>query len=558
MNPVQLLPFLLAAVSGFRADVDRFLEAEFRLFPERATHAGDHRFDDRLSDLSASGVEARLRHAAMWKERFARIEPKGLPPAEAADREWAMSWLDGELLEADLRSHERNPNLYVPTAAVNALMVRDFAPPEERLRSIAARERAALANLAAARQNLKPARVPRVSVEIALDQMPSTLSFFRKDVPAAFASVPAGPSRKSFEEANAALLAALESYESWLRKELLPAASGKIAIGAPAFSRMIAAHDMVDEPLDRLEEIGDTELARLLAQFRETAARIDASRDARAVFEAIAKSHPSAQEVVPGVRAQMEEIRGFVAAHRIATIPSESRPTVRETPPFQRATTFASMDVPGPFEKKEEAFFHVTLPDPSWPAERSEQLLQFYSAPSISDLIVHEAYPGHFIQFLHARRLTDPLRSVLFSGANAEGWALYSEEMMLEEGLRGDDPKYRLAQIQMALQRACRYLVAIRMHTKGMSLEDAAAFFEKNAMMTPNNARVEARRGTQDPGYLRYQLGKLMIRKLRDDVKKKEGAAFDLSRFHDRFLDEGAVPVKLIRRAMLGSDAPQL
>jgi uncharacterized protein (DUF885 family) len=201
----------------------------------------------------------------------------------------------------------------------------------------------------------------------------------------------------------------------------------------------------------------------------------------------------------------------------------------------------------------------VTLPDPAWPKEKQEQLLAFYSPPTISDTSVHEVYPGHYVQFLNNRLNHDLVRAIYDSGADSEGWALYCEQMMLDAGLHNKDPRFRLAQLQMALMRACRYLVAIRMHTRGMTVAQATAFFEKNAYQTHHNAEVEGLRGTDDPGYLRYQLGKLMILKLREDLRRKEGAAFNLGEFHDAFLNEGAIPVPLIRRAMLGpSSGPPL
>jgi uncharacterized protein (DUF885 family) len=220
-----------------------------------------------------------------------------------------------------------------------------------------------------------------------------------------------------------------------------------------------------------------------------------------------------------------------------------------------RATTFASMDSPGPFEKSTEAYFYVTLPYPGWTREKQEQLLAFFSPPAISDVSVHEVYPGHYVQFLVNRLNRDLVRAIYHSGANAEGWALYCEEMMLDAGLHNNDAKFRLAQLQQALLRACRYLAAIRMHTRGMTVIEATAFFEQNAYQTHHNAEVEALRGTDDPGYLRYQLGKLMILKLREDLRRKQGAAFSLSRFHNAFLSQGAIPVHLIRRAMLGESA---
>ena len=545
--------------AGFRLEVKRFIEEDSRLHPERATDEGEHRFDDRVTDWSAEGGRRRLEHALAWRKTFSSIAAGTLSPHEEADREWLLARIDGPVLrETDWKTARVNPGSYLPTAAIYGLIKRDFAPAAERMRLATAREHASLANLAAARAMLTPQETPKVSVDIALRQMPGTLSFFRNDLPAAFASVPDGPEKKAFAAQNALLIEAIASYEKWLREDLAPRAEGHFAIGAAVYQRMLADDDMVDTPLSVLEDAGKKELDRLLAQFRETAAKIDPAKPAAEVYEAMARRHPRADQIIPAVKAGLEDLRAFVVTHRLATLPSEVRPIVQETPPFARATSFASMDTPGPFEKATQAYFNVTLPDPSWKPEQAEQLLEFFSAPSISNFSAHEVYPGHYTQFLNNRLNPDSVRALFASGANAEGWALYCEEMMLDQGLHGDDPSYRLAQIQAALQRACRYLAGIALHTEGMTVDEAAAFFQKNAFMTPHNAMVEALRGTQDPGYLRYQLGKLMIVRLRDEMKAREGAAFDLGRFHDAFLKEGAIPLALIRRELLGSDGPAL
>ena len=424
--------------------------------------------------------------------------------------------------------------------------------------AVTARETAALHNLAVARVNLKPQRTAKVTVDIVLDDMPGMVAFLQQDVPSAFAPIPSGPAKTAFLKANAKLVAAVRDYTQWLKNDFAPHATGDYAIGREAFRRMLADQEMVDTSLVDLEGVGEEELVRLQAEFAKTAHQIDPNHNPSEVAAALNREHPDTDHVIPTVTAGLAAIRDYVVAHHLATIPSEVPPLVRETPPSMRATTFASMDTPGPFEKSTEAYFYVTLPDPSWPQDRREQLLEFFSPPLISDDSVHEVYPGHYVQFLNNRLNPDKIRALYSSGANFEGWALYCEQMMLDEGLHNGDPKYRLAQLQMALMRACRYLVGIRMHTKGMTVEQAKTFFEMNAYLTPNNARVEALRGTEDPGYLRYQLGKLMILKLREDVRKKEGAAFDLGKFHDAFLKEGAIPIRLIRRSMLGSDGPLL
>jgi len=543
----------------FRAQVTKFVEAEMRLYPERATRLGDHRFDRRVDDLSAHGIDGVVRHAKKWLALFGADDPKSLSSANEADREWLLAHLDGELLWTEqVRSYQRDPGLYLPTASVNGLIKRAFAPGEARMLSVTAREVAALSNLGAARRNLKPPLTPKVYVEITLQQMPATIAFFNKDVPLAFAKVADGPDKQAFAKANASLIAAIEDYTQWLKNDLMPKASGDFAIGAAAYRRMLSDADMVDIPLDKLEEIGVNELRRLRDEFQMTAILIDPNRSPAEVMESLTRVHPDTAQVLPTVAAGLASIRAYVVAHHIATVPSDVLPMVQETPPYARATTFASMDSPGPFEKTTEAFYYVTLPDPSWPAAKKEQLLAFYSAPSISNTSVHEVFPGHYVQFLNNRSNPDIVRLVFGSGADIEGWALYCEQMMIDEGLHDGDPKYRLAQLQDALLRACRYLVGIRMHTQGMTVDQAAKFFEDNAYQKPHNAMVEALRGTTDPGYLRYQLGKLMILKLREDVRKQRGAAFDLGKFHDAFLKQGAVPIKLIRRAMLGSDGPVL
>jgi uncharacterized protein (DUF885 family) len=545
---------------AFQGTVKRFIEEELTIFPERATALGDHRFDARLDDDSAAGIARIISHADRWAKIFRAFDRKSLSPNTEADREWLLANIDGELLRTEsLRSYERDPGIYLPTRAVNELIKRNFAPAEVRMRSVTAREKAAIANLRAARANLRAEYVPQVAIGIVLQQMPATLTFFKTSIPQAFDKVPDGPDRKALRGANSHAISAIDDYGRWLRTVLRPRAHGTYAIGADAFQRMIYDEDMVDTPWNKLEQLGEIELRRLQEQFAATARLVDPQHSAAEVASALGRDHPAANQVIPSVSAGLGSIRAFVVSHDLVRIPSQVEPIVAETPPYMRATTFASMDSPGPFERTSEAYFYVTLPDSGWPEEKQEQLLAFYSPPNISDTSVHEVYPGHYVQFLVNRLNPDLVRRIYHSGADAEGWALYCEQMMLDAGLHNGDPKFRLAQLQMALLRACRYLVAIRMHTRGMTVAQATIFFENNGYQNHHNAEVEALRGTDDPGYLRYQLGKLMILKLRKDLKCKQGAAFSLSKFHNDFLSEGAIPVPLIRRAMLGaSSAPAL
>jgi uncharacterized protein (DUF885 family) len=538
----------------FRAAVAEFIDREMRLSPESATEDGDHRFDGRLSDYSPAGIRAKIRHAQNWKARFLNWRGALSAPNEA-DREWLAAVADGELLwNQELKFYRSAPGIYLPTEAIDSLIKRDFAPLSSRMVSVTSRERAALRNLAQARVNLKSVSTSKVAIDITLEQMAGTIDFFRHDVPAVFAGLPASASKRAFLSANHRLIAAIAGYQLWL-KGFRASAAGGIRLGPHAFGRMLADEDMVDAPPARLEQLGREELARVQEQFKQTAARIDRRLPPAQVFKNLSSHHPESAELIADVGAGLTQLRTFVIEHHLATVASAQEPLVRDTPPFARATTFASMDTPGPLEKKAlAAYFYVTLPEPSWPASRVEQLLEFFSPPAISNTSVHEVYPGHFIQFLDNRNNPDLVRSLFYSGANVEGWAFYCEQMMLDEGLHGDAPEYRLVQLQMALQRICRYLVAIAMHTGSMTVPQAAQFFRVNAYMPANNAMMEALRATQDPGYLRYQLGKFMILKLREDVRRRQGAAFKLGKFHDAFLEQGGLPIKLIRRAMLGSD----
>ncbi|HYL59308.1 MAG TPA: DUF885 family protein, partial [Candidatus Acidoferrales bacterium] len=349
-----------SADAGFEARVAEFVESEMRLYPQFATALGDHRFDNEIDNLSARGIGEIVAHARKWSKVFGGIDVKALSPAHEADREWLLAHLDGELpWNEQLRNYERDPGMFLPTAAVNGLIKREFAPLDQRMRSVTAREIAALKNLQAARKNLKPARTPKIAIEIALQQMPATQAYFKHDVPEAFAKVGDGADKRAFVSANANLAAAIEGYAQWLKADLEPKAAGEYAIGADAYRRMLNDADMVDIPLDRLEQVGEDELARLQNEFTKTAAQIDSKHSPADVVRSLAQLHPSATEVLPTVAAGLADLRDYVVGHHLASVPSNVLPLVRETPPYMRATTFASMDSPGPFEKTSEAFFYV-------------------------------------------------------------------------------------------------------------------------------------------------------------------------------------------------------
>jgi uncharacterized protein (DUF885 family) len=267
----------------------------------------------------------------------------------------------------------------------------------------------------------------------------------------------------------------------------------------------------------------------------------------------LAADHPAPDQLLKTTQDMLDSLRRFIDEKGLVTIPSKVPARVEETPPFMRAVTSASMDTPGPFETQAtEAFYNMTLPDPSWPAPRREQFMRQWYIPAIANVSVHEVYPGHYLQFLFAPQFPTRVRKVFGANSNIEGWAHYCETMMLDEGFHDGDPRYRLAQLQDALLRDVRFIVGIKLHSQEMSVEEAQEMFEREAYEPAPVALAEARRGTSDPTYGYYTLGKLMILKLRDDVKTKRGASFSLRAFHDEFLKMGPLPLPLVRRAMLG------
>jgi uncharacterized protein (DUF885 family) len=385
------------------------------------------------------------------------------------------------------------------------------------------------------------------------------VSFFEKDVPKAFQAVTDKELSAEFGRANQGVLAALHSYETWLKNDLLPRSQGDFRICAENYRKKLLYDEMVDVPLDRLLEIGYQDLHRNQAEFKRVAAEIDPKRTPQQILESLERDHPSSDKLLQSFRDVLGGLRSFIEQHHIVTVPSPVPPILEETPPFMRALTTASMDTPGPYEKiAKEAFFNVTLPDPHWSARQAEEYLQDFNRGVIISTATHEAYPGHYVQFLWLQNIPSKVRKLLGCSSNAEGWAHYSEQMMLDEGFGNGDSKLRLGQLQDALLRDVRYIAGIQMHTGKMTLEEATDLFVKEGYQPRPIAEKEAKRGTADPTYLVYTLGKLEILKLRDDYKKMKGSQYKLQEFHDAFMKQGTAPIKIVRRALLGNDSAVL
>jgi uncharacterized protein (DUF885 family) len=559
------------AATSFRSLADEyFMQVTFKYGPTGGTLAGFHQFDNLLEDYSRAGVEQEIAALHAYQTKFDAVPAAHLDQNTRADLEIVRDNIRGNLLELEtVRGWEKNPDNYSSgiSGSAFALMERKFAPADDRLRSLIAREKLMPAVFTEARKNLK--NPPRVYTEIALEQLPDIISFFEKDVPEAFADAKDPATIAEFHKTNASVIAALQDYEKWLKADLLPQSHGDFRIGAETFSKKLLYDDMVDTPLDKLLTIAYADLHRNQAEFERIAKQIDPTKTPQQVLAELAGIHPDPDKLLQAFHDRFEGEIGFIRSHHIITIPSDVQPTLEETPPFMRATTQASMDSPGPFEKNSTtAYFNVTLPEKDWtPAHIAEHMAAF-NVGTIVSTSVHEAYPGHYVQFLWTNHTQlSNVRKLIYSNTNVEGWAHYCEQMMLDAGFAqpGTGAKderearlIRLGQLQDALLRDARFIVGIKMHTGQMSLDQARNFFVKEGYQSRSIGDVETKRGTSDPTYLYYTLGKLQILKLRADVEKKEGANFSLQKFHDDFMRQGGAPIKIVRRAMLGDDSPTL
>ena len=542
----------------------------FKFNPSAGTAAGFHQYDTQLEDYSKASLDQQITTLKNFQKVIAKFDPLQLSAATRVDHTLVLNDIKARLLSLEnIRSWEKNPDIYSSgvTNSIFVIMARTFAPPAERLKSVIARENQVPAVFQAARQNLK--NPPPIYVDVALEQIPGLINFFKKDVPEAFKDVKDQALLAQFHVVNQKVMDELKSYGQWMEKDLKPQAHGDFRIGADNYNKKLLYDEDIDIPLARLLEIGMANLRQNQQAFKETAAKLDPNKTPREILAELEKDHPAPDKLLQTFRDTLGGLKDFLSQDHIVRLPSEVLPIVEETPPFARALTFASMDTPGPFEKvAKEAFFNVTLPEPTWTKQQIEEHMAGFNRGTVISTAVHEVYPGHYTQFLWVPYAPSKVRKLLGCSSNAEGWAHYSEQMTLDEGY-GRTPgvdqdhdtaflKLRLGQLQDALLRNARYIVGIQMHTGAMTFDQGVEFFEKEGYQSHMNGLRETKRGTSDPTYLYYTLGKLEILQLREDYKKKMGAAFSLEKFHNEVLKQGFPPIKLLRQVMIGDNSPVL
>ncbi len=557
MNGMKWIALLVASVSVMSAQsafdglVDRYFQEDFHLNPSFATASGIHKpYDAQLEDYSRAGIDRQIALDSRYLPLFEKMP-------QTDDRDWMISHLHANLLaNQQIRQWEKNPDIYSsgPTGSIFSLISRKFAPPEERMRDVIAREKQMPPVFEAAKANLK--NPPRIYTEIALEQLPGIEGFYANDVPAAFTAVKDPALLAEFKQTNQATIRNLKQYEQWMRADLLPRSHGDFRIGADNFHKKVAYEEMVDLPLDRLLAIGYANLQENQQQLVALCKTIDPNKTPQQIAARFQKDYPAPDQLLQTFRNTLSGLIDFIHQNKIIEIPSTVRPILEETPPFLRAVTTASMDAPGPYEKvATEAYFNVTLPEKSWSKERTAEFMTAFSRGTIISTAIHEAYPGHYVQLLWFQRVQSEVRKLVGSNSNIEGWAHYCEQMMIDQGYGNNDPELRFGQLLDALLRNCRYIVGIEMHTGKMSYEQGIEFFMRNGYMSHDYAERETKRGTADPTYLYYTLGKLEILKLRKDYQAKMGANYSLEQFHTKFVQQGGVPIKLVRHAMLPGDS---
>jgi uncharacterized protein (DUF885 family) len=423
---------------SFRQLADEyFSQVTFRFGPTSGTLAGFHQYDSQLEDYSRAGVEREVAALKDFEAKFDAVDESKLDESTQGDLEMVRNQIRGDLLGLEvIRGWEKNPDVYSSgiTGSAFSLMERKFASPDDRLRSLIAREKQMPAGLMAAHENLK--NPPRIFTEIALEQLPDIISFFENDVPQAFSDAKDPATIAEFHKTNAAVIAALTDYEQWVKTDVLPRSHGDFRLGAETYSKKLEYDEMVTTPLPKLLEIAYADLHKNQAEFARIAKEVDPTKTPKQVLAELAADHPAPDKLLQAFHDRFDSEIGFINAHHIITIPSTVQPVLEETPPFMRATTQASMDPPGPFETHSTtAYFNVTLPEKDWTQQRVSEYMAAFNVGTLVSTSVHEAYPGHYVQFLWMKNSDmSKVRKLITSNTNVEGWAHYCEQMMLDEG----------------------------------------------------------------------------------------------------------------------------
>lgn len=528
--------------------------------PVLAAATGIHAWDGQLEDYSAPALFAECNAIKAFQARLEKIPALELRLSDTFDYQILSSNMNARLLELEqIRSYERNPQVYNDLISTGLLQIAmfEYTPADSRIRHLIAKENLVPRLLDSARANMhKPSAV---FLKVGIDSFKGTLSFVLTDLPRAFASVKDPKLQSEFKKSTKTAAEAIAKYIKHLQGTK-PDPTATFAIGTQNYEAKLKYDEGIDVPVDVLLKIAERELAKTQQDFRKTAGLIDRKRQPLEVWAEIQRDHPKAGTLVEEAQKQLDTLARFIEEKKIVTLQRAASPVVAPTPDFMRWSS-ASMWTPGPFESRRlPARYLITEVDPKLTEKQKEEYLGSINYPQLWTTSIHEVYPGHFVQGTYLKQVTSPVRKVwsIAPASFVEGWAHYTEQMMIDEGFGGGDPKIRMGQLADALLRLCRFVIGIREHTRSMTVDQATRFFIDNAYMGETPSRIEAERGTFDPTYLVYTVGKLAIMKLRDDYKRDRNEEFSLQEFHDRLLSNGNAPLWVHRQMLLPGDKGKL
>jgi uncharacterized protein (DUF885 family) len=547
-----------SADDDFRQLSETFISGWLAWRPQQAVQLGLHEFDGKMTDLSKASLDSELARLKDYDQKLSAIDTAALSERMFYDLRILRNAIRSEIFNfEDFKLYSRNPMAYAGLIDVNTYIKRNFAPIEDRIKSIILIENQAPQQFEYAKANLADS-LAKPYVETAIQIAQGSVSFLKSDLLIALKDVKNDTLMAAFNVSNNKAIDAINGYITYLQKEKLPKVHNHYAIGVENYKKMLLYNEGIRLSPDSVLAIGLEQLQKEQESFNNAAKIIDPAKKPVDVYNNLEKEHPTAASLIPDARKTLDSIRDYVIQKKIVSMPSEVRALVKETPQYARETSTASMDTPGPFETKgAEAYYYITPVDPKWTPKQQEDWLRSFNFYTTDVVSIHEVYPGHYTQFLHLNASSATrLEKIFNSYAFVEGWAHYCEKMMLDEGYGNNgDPvraaKFRLAQSGDALLRLCRLCVSIKTHCQGMSLDDATKFLMDNWYQGDKPSRLEALRGTFDPGYLYYTIGKLEILKLRADYQQQEGANFSLQGFHDKVLDYGMPPIRLLRELLL-------
>jgi hypothetical protein len=535
--------------------VDDLLGYLHETHPTYATLDGVHAHDDLLEDLSRHAIDSEAHALAGYLRRLDEINQEFLTPTERLEHRMLTANLQARMFELEVvRTWERNPQFYsdLLASSLAGQTLFSHAPVAERARRVLSKLRQTPRLIQAARDNVK--EPPGIFVKVGIETMRGALKFIDQELPRAFADLDdlhlLGDLADAQTEASHAVGAYIQELEA-----ISPKARASFRLGRDKFEQKLRLEEGISIPIERLLAIAERELAATQEAFKSLAGRLNGG-DPLETWARTKSQHPQPGQLVEVGRGQLDELSTFLERQSIITLPAGEEITVAPTPDFYR-WSFASMWTPGPFEAKpSRAYYYLTDVDPSWTPDRQEEHLRDYNYPTLWSISIHEVFPGHFLHYQHLRRVESKARkSIMFAPASfVEGWAHYCEQMMIEAGFGRRDYSIQLGQLAEALIRLARFVVCIKLHAEDMSVEQGVRVFREEAFMEESSARREAERGTFDPTYLVYSIGKLMLLKLRQDVKQQPGKAFSLRSFHDTLLANGTAPFWLHRQLMLGDD----